>query len=97
MNLTADDIKKIAHLARLAVSDADILSLNKDLSNILKLVAEMNQADTQHVEPMAHPYDAKQPLRDDVVTEQDQHLLFQKIAPEIDNDLYIVPQVIESE
>ncbi len=97
MNLGPDDIKKIAHLARLALNEDDMAPLCKDLTNILHLVEEMNKADTSQIEPMAHPFDEKQPLRQDRVTEENQRQLFQSIAPEIENGLYIVPQVIDSE
>jgi len=89
------DVKKIAHLARLAVDETDCEALNQDLNNALKLAEQINKVDTSKVEPLAHPYDEKQPLRQDVVTETDQRALFQSIAPETEDGLYIVPKVIE--
>lgn len=55
----------------------------------------MNAVDTDNVMPMAHPQDAFQRLREDVVTEENQREHFQEIAPEVENGLYLVPQVIE--
>jgi len=95
MSLTQDDVKKIAHLARLSISEDDIPSYEKELSNILNLVEQMSAVDTSDVLPMAHPLDMVQRLRDDVVTETDHHEQYQSIAPSVENSLYLVPQVIE--
>lgn len=95
MSLEKSDVEKIAHLARLAVSEDELDSVASDLSNILDLVEQMNAVDTTGVEPMAHPLHMLQRLREDVVTEMDQRDLFQSIAPETENGLYLVPKVIE--
>jgi len=95
VGLNRDEVEKIAHLARLAVSEEQLASYVTDLSRILDLVAEMNTADTANVAPMAHPLDAVQRLRADEITESDQRALFQDGAPEVDGGLYIVPKVIE--
>lgn len=95
MSLERSDVEKIAHLARLGVAEEDIPEYARNLSNILGLVAEMNKVNTDHVEPMAHPLDMAQRLRDDVVTETDQRDHFQQIAPQTENGLYLVPKVIE--
>jgi aspartyl-tRNA(Asn)/glutamyl-tRNA(Gln) amidotransferase subunit C len=95
MPLEDSDIRKIAHLARLAIDDAVIPAYARDLSNILNLVEQMDAADTAAVSPMAHPLDMYQRLRQDEVTEDDQHRTFQEIAPSVENDLYLVPKVIE--
>ena len=72
MSLTADDVKKIAHLARLSMSEQDIHLYLPQLSNILALVEQMNQADTSHIEPLANPLDLSQRMRADTVTERNQ-------------------------
>ncbi len=95
MTLKTEDVKNIAHLARLAISDDDVDQYAADLSNILDLVEQMNQVDTEGVQPMAHPLDAKQRLREDAISEQDQRDKFQAIAPDVENGLYRVPKVIE--
>lgn len=95
MSLERADVQKIAHLARLAVSDAEADALVKDLSNILDLVAQMDAVDTDQVEPMAHPTDMAQRLRPDEVTEADQRDTFQAHAPAVENGLFLVPKVIE--
>jgi len=95
MALSKEDVVNIAHLARLAVNAKDIPEYEMNLSNILELVEQMNQVDTNNVEPMAHPLDAIQRLRDDVVTESNQREHFQAIAPATEDGLYLVPKVID--
>ncbi len=95
MSLQKEDVEKIAHLARLAIDEADIPDYARNLSNILDLVERMSAIDTEAVTPMAHPLDMPQRLRDDVVSEKNQRERFQKIAPQVENGLYLVPQVIE--
>lgn len=95
MSLERSDVVSIAHLARLAIAEDDIPAYARNLSNILDLVAQMNAVDTSDVEPMAHPLDMAQRLREDVVTEADQRDKFQAIAPAVEAGLYLVPKVIE--
>jgi aspartyl-tRNA(Asn)/glutamyl-tRNA(Gln) amidotransferase subunit C len=93
--LNANDVKKIAHLARITINEQDSPRYVRELSNILDLVEQMNQINTKQIGPMAHPYEATQRLRPDVVSEKDQRELFQSIAPQVEAGLYLVPQVIE--
>ncbi|ONF44978.1 asparaginyl/glutamyl-tRNA amidotransferase subunit C [Marinobacter lutaoensis] len=95
MSISREDIEKVALLARIRVDDAQIPALEKDLGNILTLVGQLAAADTDNVEPMAHPLDAVQRLRPDEVTESNQREAFQAIAPATENGLYLVPKVIE--
>jgi aspartyl-tRNA(Asn)/glutamyl-tRNA(Gln) amidotransferase subunit C len=77
------------------VDDEQVSALEKDLGNILDLVDQLAAADTDSVEPMAHPLNAVQRLRADEVTETNQREAFQAIAPATENGLYLVPRVIE--
>ena len=95
MALSSDEVRKIAHLARLAVNDTDIPEYARNLSNILGLVEQMNAINTQGVLPMAHPLDVSQRLREDRITEPNQREHFQQIAPQVEAGLYLVPKVIE--
>ncbi|MCL7420276.1 MAG: Asp-tRNA(Asn)/Glu-tRNA(Gln) amidotransferase subunit GatC [Methylobacter sp.] len=95
MSLTTDDVKKIAHLARLGIDESDIESYARDLSGMLDLMAQMSELNTDNVIPMAHPMDQMQRLRPDIVTEQDNREQFQSIAPQVEAGLYLVPKVIE--
>ncbi|MDD5460563.1 MAG: Asp-tRNA(Asn)/Glu-tRNA(Gln) amidotransferase subunit GatC [Methylococcales bacterium] len=95
MSLTTDEVKKIAHLARLGIDEQDVESYARDLSGMLDLMARMSELNTEGVDPMAHPMDQVQRLRADVVTEQDNREKFQAIAPQVEAGLYLVPKVIE--
>lgn len=95
MSIGPDEITKIAHLARLQISEQQLPKLSGDIANILDLVDQLQAADTSNVEPMANPLDAVQTLRADAVTEENQRDKFQAIAPEKEDGLYLVPKVIE--
>ena len=95
MSLKTEDVRNIAHLARLHLDDTDVETYAAELSSILDLVDQMNAVDTGGVEPLANPLDATQRLRDDEVTETDQRDKFQRIAPDVADGLYRVPKVIE--
>jgi aspartyl-tRNA(Asn)/glutamyl-tRNA(Gln) amidotransferase subunit C len=95
MSLSIEDIHRIAHLARIAVSENDASDLKIKLNGIFSLIEEMQAVDTKGVEPMAHSQNVTLRLRDDVVTETNQRELFQAIAPQVENGLYLVPKVIE--
>jgi len=101
MSLTNADVQKIARLARLAMSEAEIAAARTQLSGIFDLIAEMQAVDTKGVTPMSHAQEVSQRLREDKITESNQRELFQSIVPIVDGvrqveaGLYLVPQVIE--
>ena len=95
MALDKDTVLQVAHLARLAIDEAETPGYVRDLSAILEFVEQMNAVDTEGVEPMAHPLDAVQRLRPDEVAETDQRDLFQSVAPRTEDGLYLVPRVID--
>lgn len=94
-NLDKETVLNIAKLVRLELSPSDIEKYQQDLSGILDLAEQMQACDTTGIEVMTHPMDAQMRLRDDVITETDKHVKFQKIAPKTDKDLYLVPKVID--
>jgi aspartyl-tRNA(Asn)/glutamyl-tRNA(Gln) amidotransferase subunit C len=95
MSLDAEEVEKIAHLARIAVTSDEVDALKGELSGILGLVERMSELDTSEIVPMAHPLDMPQRLRPDVVTEEDHREAYQAVAPAVENGLYLVPRVIE--
>jgi aspartyl-tRNA(Asn)/glutamyl-tRNA(Gln) amidotransferase subunit C len=95
MSLTTDDVKRIAHLARIEIGEDEAQATLDKLSGILGLIEEMQAVDTDGITPMSHSQDIVQRLREDAVTETDQRTLFQSIAPAIEEGLYLVPKVIE--
>lgn len=95
MAISEAEVKKVAHLARLAVPEDQLEGYVRNLSNILNLVDQLSAVDTTGVEPMAHPLDMTQRLREDVVTETNHREKYQSVAPEVEDGLYLVPKVIE--
>jgi aspartyl-tRNA(Asn)/glutamyl-tRNA(Gln) amidotransferase subunit C len=95
MSLTLPEVKRIAWLARIEITDAESEAVQARLNGIFKLIEQMQSVDTEGVAPMAHGQDVAQRLRDDRVTETDQHALYQSIAPQVEGGLYLVPKVIE--
>lgn len=95
MSLKNIDVERIAQLARLEIVPEDMAGYAQSLSDILAFVASMSEVNTDGVEPMAHPLDLAQRLREDVVTEGDRREDFQSIAPRVEAGLYLVPRVIE--
>ena len=93
--LSLDQIARIAELARLEVAPADSAALQQQLNGILSMVDAMSAVDTEGVEPMSHPQEVTQRLRDDAATERDQRASFQAVAPQVEDGLYLVPKVIE--
>jgi aspartyl-tRNA(Asn)/glutamyl-tRNA(Gln) amidotransferase subunit C len=95
MSLSPDDVKRIARLARIEISDAEAMTSQTQLNAIFDLIAAMQAVDTTGIAPMAHAQDVSQRLREDVVTETDRHAVFQNLAPAVEDGLYLVPKVIE--
>ena len=95
MSVSEDEVRKVSHLARLAILDKNVPIYAQKLSGILDMVDQLNAVDTTGVEPLANPLDSVQRLREDVVTETNQRDKYQAIAPEVEQGLYLVPKVIE--
>ncbi len=95
MSITHDEIKKIAHLARIKITEEEADATIKKLSGILNLIEDMKKVDTTNISPMSHGQSVTQRLREDIVTEKNQREKLQKIAPQVTHGLYIVPQVME--
>ncbi len=95
ITITPKDVTKVAHLSRIAITEDKIDEYTRNLANILELIAQINEVDTDGIEPMSHPLDFIQRLREDTITEIDQRELLQSISPETDSGLYLVPKVME--
>ena len=95
MALTLDDVKRVAHLVRVAIDEAEARAVHGQINDVFRLIAEMQAVDTRDVRPMSHALDVAQRLRVDAVTAGDDHGLFQSVAPQVEGDLYLVPKVIE--
>jgi len=95
MSLTLEQVQRIAHLARIEISESDALTTQGHLNGIFELIEQMQAVDTAGIEPMAHAQELSQRLRDDVVSEADRRAAYQAVAPETEAGLYLVPKVIE--
>jgi aspartyl-tRNA(Asn)/glutamyl-tRNA(Gln) amidotransferase subunit C len=95
MALDASDVEKIAHLARLGIDADDVPGYTRNLSDILAFVEQLDAVDTTDIKPLAHPLEATQRLRPDTVTETNDRENFQRVAPQTENGLYLVPKVLE--
>lgn len=95
MSLTQQDVARIAKLARIAVTEAELEAVGGDLNRIFGLIEKMQAVNTEGIEPMAHPQDVSLRLRPDAVTVENRREAFQAVAPQVENGLYLVPKVIE--
>jgi aspartyl-tRNA(Asn)/glutamyl-tRNA(Gln) amidotransferase subunit C len=95
-SLTRQDVEKIAHLARLSITEQEMPVYVTSLSSIVNFVDDLARVETGSVDPMAHPLDGQhQRLRPDAVSETDHHEKYQANAPSVQAGLYVVPRVIE--
>ncbi len=95
MSLSADQVRQVAHLARLEIKPEQVEHYAAQLSRILDVVSQLSQVNTEGVTPMAHPLAMTQRLRPDVVTEPDRRAEYQAHAPAVQDGLFLVPKVIE--
>jgi len=95
MALTLDDVLRIAHLARIDVDADTARDVHSKLDAIFALINELQAIDTTGIEPMSHAQEVSAPLRSDAVTESDHHADYQRVAPAVEDGLYLVPRVIE--
>jgi aspartyl-tRNA(Asn)/glutamyl-tRNA(Gln) amidotransferase subunit C len=93
--LSLDEIGRLARLARIELAPTESEALGRELNGILAMVEQMGAVDTRGIEPMSHPQEMAQRLRDDAVTQSDQREIFQSVAPQVEDGLYLVPKVIE--
>ena len=95
MALALEEIEKLGELARLHIAPEDVDDLVAKLTSILNFVDQLKAVETASVDPMAHPLDRSQRLREDSVTESDQRDLYQQNAARVQRGLYLVPKVID--
>ena len=99
MSLTPEQLQRIALLARIEVAPEEVAGVAERLNRVLGLIDQLQAVDTRGIEPMSHALDAhlspRQRLRADEVTEPDRREAFQRVAPAVENGLYLVPKVIE--
>jgi len=95
MALSLHDVQRIAQLARIAITPTEAEDVRSKLERIFELIDEMRAVDTTGIVPMAHAQEVMLPLREDRITEPDRRELYQRVAPLVQDGLYLVPKVIE--
>jgi aspartyl-tRNA(Asn)/glutamyl-tRNA(Gln) amidotransferase subunit C len=94
MSLSRQDVAKVALLSRLALSETDLAHLTGELSKIVDFVSQLAEVDTAAVEPLAHPLDSQNVLRDDVVAPSLDRAAVLRSAPRHDGECFLVPAVL---
>jgi aspartyl-tRNA(Asn)/glutamyl-tRNA(Gln) amidotransferase subunit C len=100
MTISQKDLEKIADLAYLkfpVAGNQATSQLAQDVSAIMDFVDQLRSVDTRKIEPLFHPFALHQRLRTDVVTEEECVSELEAMAPLFEDDLYLVPKVIESD
>ena len=95
MSVTNEQVRHIARLARIAMSDEELERLVPELNNILGWVEQLGEVDTDGIEPLATVIDQKLRLREDVVTDGDIRDDILANAPDAQHGFFAVPKVIE--
>lgn len=95
MKISKDDIIKVSELARLEFNEEELEKFTEQLGKILEYIEQLNELNTDNVEPTSHVLDMSTPLREDKVVEWLSTEEVLKNAPESEDDFFVVPQVIE--
>ena len=95
MAFDKSDLSKVAQLARVQITEEEMDDIEGRITEILRLIDQMQSVDTNSIIPMSHPLDGKQILRSDMVSEENNRDELQKLAPKVENGLFLVPKVIE--
>ncbi len=95
MPLTSSDVKRIAHLARIEITDAETDQTLMQLNGIFQLIEQLQSVNTAGIEPMSHPLGGGQRLREDVASDKPDREANMKNAPARQDGLFLVPRVIE--
>ncbi len=94
-NLTEDQVRHVAKLARINISDAEIAAFTSQLGDILDYVAQLQELDTDSIEPLAHCLPVKNVLRQDVVRPSLTNDEALANAPQRDGEFFAVPKILD--
>lgn len=95
MSLGLKDVHRIAELAHIDISESDAVRMQSELNDIFKMIERIQAVDTSDVEPMMHPHDSYQRLREDAVVFGNAREANMQNAPEAHEGMFLVPQVVE--
>jgi aspartyl-tRNA(Asn)/glutamyl-tRNA(Gln) amidotransferase subunit C len=93
--LSAEDVQKVARLARLKLSEADVAKFSRQLGDILGYIQQLNAVPTDGVEPMAHAVPVQNVLREDVEQPSLPRAEALQNAPRADGKFFLVPQILD--
>lgn len=95
MKITKQDLKNISLLSKIKIDDKTSSTLIQDLESILTMVNKMKELDTSKVDPLTHPIENTQTLREDIEKKDIEREKFQELSRENDSGFYLTPKVIE--
>ena len=95
MKITKQDLKNISLLSKIKIGNESSSSLTADLESILLMVKKMEEIDTSKIEPLTHPIENTQTLREDIESKDFERDELQKLSKENDAGFYLTPKVIE--
>jgi aspartyl-tRNA(Asn)/glutamyl-tRNA(Gln) amidotransferase subunit C len=95
MAIDVATVRKVARLARIAEPEARLASLAQELNGIISWIEQLNEVDTEGVEPMTSAVHATLPMRQDVATEGGDPEKVLSNAPKRAGDFFVVPKVVE--
>ena len=95
MSLSRDDVKKVAGLSRLRMTDEQLDKMAPEINNILGFIEQLSEVNTDNVEPLANVARSNLPLRDDVVNDGDCVDKILANAPEAEEGYFAVPKIVE--
>jgi aspartyl-tRNA(Asn)/glutamyl-tRNA(Gln) amidotransferase subunit C len=95
MSLTSSDVRRIAHLARIEITEAETQHTLVQLNEIFRLIEQLQSVNTAGIEPMSHPLGGSQRLREDQVSDKPDREANMKNAPASQDGLFLVPRVVE--
>lgn len=91
--ISAKDVKHVAKLARLELTESEVEQFSKQLGDILKYVEQMNEVDTSNIEPLAHPIEFLNVMREDVVVYENTKEELMQNAPDEEDGFFKVPKI----
>jgi len=95
MSVDAMTVRRIAHLARIAVADEEVEDLKAELNAILAFVEQLSEVNVEGIEPMTSVTPMVMKKREDRVTDGDIPDLILKNAPARQDHFFVVPKVVE--
>jgi aspartyl-tRNA(Asn)/glutamyl-tRNA(Gln) amidotransferase subunit C len=94
MKISKAEVEKVANLSRLYFDEKEIESFTNKFNDILLFIEQLNELDTAEVSPTFHAIDTYNVFREDIAIQSDAIQDIVKIAPEVENQAFVVPKII---